>query len=82
MAIETINETFKKLVGTRYISGRCCAVVCDYCKRSTRKFGTDPGEAADVALKEGFKRVSAGLTSPMKWMCLECSDKRNKAAKG
>jgi hypothetical protein len=55
-------------------------VVCDYCKQPTRKReGTEPGEAADLALKEGYTRVSAGLTSPMKWACLGCSNKRNKA---
>lgn len=80
MAIETTSETFKKLIGTRYVSGRCCVVVCDYCKQPTRKReGTEPGEAADLALKEGYTRVSAGLTSPMKWACLGCSNKRNKA---
>jgi hypothetical protein len=80
MAIETTSETFKKLIGTRFVSGRCCVVACDYCKKPTRKTGgTEPGEAADIALKEGFKRVSAGLTAPMRWQCLECSEKRNKA---
>jgi hypothetical protein len=48
-------------------------VKCDSCGSVAKKPGSDFGEAALKAKKEGFKTVHKGLGEPMGWWCGKCS---------
>lgn len=51
---------------------------CDYCGRDASRAGDSPGDAADLARKEGFVPVNVGMFDPMKWSCANCKTTMDK----
>lgn len=52
---------------------QCWSVHCTRCPTKSRKHGADPGEAADLARKEGFQTVFGKASEPSKWICKGCA---------
>lgn len=52
---------------------------CDYCGKEAYKEGETPGDAADVARKDGFSTIPSKIaTHPSKWACATCKEKLDK----
>lgn len=51
-------------------SRACLVAQCDFCRTLAPRTGHDIGEAAEAAMKSGFKLVrGAKLSDPKKWSC-------------
>ncbi len=77
MGIKESSTTFYKVTDKPWQRDEPAQYVqCDVCRANARKSGKDPGEAAEVARKEGFvtKRGST-LSAPRVWVCLGCQTK-------
>jgi hypothetical protein len=51
-------------------------VKCDSCGHTAKRTGSDAGEAAEGARKEGFQTVRIGLGDPLMWKCSSCLAKK------
>jgi len=54
---------------------------CDHCKAELKKLGVDPGEASELARKEGWTTKSVRVDLPMTWLCYACSKKGSSNAR-
>lgn len=67
------HPKWKTPIGNTGYYDNCQVVECDFCHRQANHHGSDPGEAAEAARKEGFQTVKgAKLGDPRKWWCGKC----------
>jgi len=65
-----ICQDEKRYYDTLFGRENSWVVRCDKCGLSTLGGGMDPGDASEIARKEGFKTVPCG-SLPSEWRCPE-----------
>lgn len=76
MSIQQTGPSVVVRIGYRNYNEKSWQVACDYCGKRTDRSGNTAGDAADHARFEGYHVVKTGLTTPCRWACSSCQEKR------